>query len=148
MATASMVSAQMNARATVSTVSPFSRGLNGRAVGLPMLKKASRSTTTLAMAAKDTGAVHVVRAGDWLSTIAPAYNITTEELRKANAHQLTSADAIYPGMRLVIPKPAQATPATAPKEAPSPNALIWAAVIVLLLMSAFKLLKKKPSKEE
>ncbi len=62
-------------------------------------------------------AVHVVRRGETLRSIAGTYNITTQQLIEANP----GADSLfYVGLKLNIPEPA-AAPATAPgAEQPAP----------------------------
>jgi len=46
---------------------------------------------------------HTVQKGEWLSSIAPQYNVTTEQLRKANSKIIEEGDVIFPGDQLVIP---------------------------------------------
>ena len=47
---------------------------------------------------------HTVQKGEWLSSIAPQYNVTTEKLKEANVKTVGEAgDLIYPGQQLVIP---------------------------------------------
>ncbi len=59
--------------------------------------------------------VHVVKAGETLSEIARAYNVTTEELRAVN--NLADADLIGLGQELVVPLDAPVIPAS-PTPAP------------------------------
>ncbi|XRB07746.1 LysM peptidoglycan-binding domain-containing protein [Pycnococcus provasolii] len=41
--------------------------------------------------------------GDWLSNIAPKYNVSVEDIKQANASVLGEESVIYPGQKLVIP---------------------------------------------
>ena len=46
---------------------------------------------------------HTVQKGEWLSSIAPQYNVSTEKIKEANAEAIGEGDLIYPGQQLVIP---------------------------------------------
>ena len=46
---------------------------------------------------------HTVQKGEWLSSIAPQYDVTTEKLRDANVKAIGEGDLIFPGQQLVIP---------------------------------------------
>jgi LysM repeat protein len=50
---------------------------------------------------------HTVQKGEWLSSIAPQYDVTTEELRDANVKSIEEGDLIYPGQQLLVPVAAQ-----------------------------------------
>ena len=46
---------------------------------------------------------HTVQKGEWLSSIAPKYNMSTEKIKEANAEAIGEGDLIYPGQQLLIP---------------------------------------------
>ena len=46
---------------------------------------------------------HTVQKGEWLSSIAPQYDVTTEKLRDANVKAIGEGDLIFPGQQLVVP---------------------------------------------
>merc|ERR1712025_674996 len=46
---------------------------------------------------------HTVQKGEWLSSIAPKYDVTTEQLRDANVKTIEEGDIIYPGQQLLVP---------------------------------------------
>lgn len=51
---------------------------------------------------------HTVQAGEFLSTIAPQYGVTVDEILAAN--DITDANLIFPGQELIIPEPGAAAP--------------------------------------
>jgi LysM repeat protein len=53
---------------------------------------------------------HVVQAGEFLSTIAPQYGVTVEEILAAN--DITDPNVIFPGQELIIPEPGSVPPTT------------------------------------
>ncbi|XRB23263.1 LysM domain-containing protein [Pseudoscourfieldia marina] len=53
--------------------------------------------------AKASNSYYTVQRGDWLSNIAPKYNVSVEDIKQANASVLGEESVIYPGQKLVIP---------------------------------------------
>ena len=48
--------------------------------------------------------IHVVKKGEYLSRIAPIYNLSGwKELYSANKDRIKNPDLIYPGQKLVVP---------------------------------------------
>ena len=77
-----------------------------RSPSLPMRMDARRSSHA---AVRSRGVIchakkyHTVQKGEWLSSIAPQYDVTTEKLRDANVKAIGEGDLIFPGQQLVIP---------------------------------------------
>ena len=57
---------------------------------------------------------HTVAPGDWLSKIAPTYDMTWQELYDANRTLISNPDLIYPGQKLMIPDKGTAQPTAVP----------------------------------
>lgn len=51
---------------------------------------------------------HTVQAGEFLSTIAPQYGVTVDEILAAN--DITDPNLIFPGQELIIPEPGAVAP--------------------------------------
>jgi len=69
--------------------------------------------------AQDRAIVHVVVAGDTLSSIARRYNVTVADLMARN--NIRNADMIRPGQRIVIPVVVRPTPTRTPTPAVQPS---------------------------
>ena len=111
--------------------------------GLP---RGLRSTNTLARrgsvalrvvtrAGKKT--YHTVQKGEWLSSIAPKYDVTTEQLIEANAKTVEeNGELIFPGQQLVIPKPAVSPHAPGYSAVGVKGVLVKITVALLVLAAA------------
>lgn len=55
---------------------------------------------------------HTVQAGEFLSTIAPLYGVTVDEILAAN--DISDPNVIFPGQELIIPEPGSSPPTTTP----------------------------------
>ncbi|MBN1934793.1 MAG: LysM peptidoglycan-binding domain-containing protein [Anaerolineae bacterium] len=76
--------------------------------------------TFTAPATTPTPSVYVVQAGDTLSTIAARFEVSTEELQRAN--NIADPNLIHVGQKLIIPGPTPAvTPTLPPTLTPSPQ---------------------------
>merc|ERR1712224_100053 len=63
----------------------------------------SSSSSSSSVSCRAAKKVHTVQKGEWLSSIAPQYGVTTEQLAKENKALIGAGDMIFPGDQLKIP---------------------------------------------